>query len=112
MLISGDLADHGADVEYERARELLEPLDAPLYVLPGNHDDRLALRRHFEVPAGSAEPVQYVAELGPLRLVALDSTRPARTPESSTWVASRGWTKRSRPSHTCPRSWLFITRRS
>ena len=76
VLISGDLADHGADVEYERARELLEPLDAPLYVVPGNHDDRLALRRHFEAPGASAEPIQYVAELGALRLVVLDSTRP------------------------------------
>ena len=69
VLISGDLADHAADSEYEKVRELLAPLEAPLYVLPGNHDDRLALRRHFGVPGAEDQPVQYVADLGPLRLV-------------------------------------------
>lgn len=75
VLISGDLADHAADGEYERVRELLAPIEAPLYVLPGNHDDRLALRRHFGVPGAEGQPVQYAADLGPLRLVVLDSTR-------------------------------------
>jgi 3',5'-cyclic-AMP phosphodiesterase len=75
VLISGDLADHAVDVEYEQVRELLAPLEAPLYVLPGNHDDRLALRRHFDVPGADAQPVQYAADLGPLRLVVIDSTR-------------------------------------
>src|ERR671936_205026 len=74
LLISGDLADHAADTEYEQVRELLAPLEAPVYVLPGNHDDRLALRRHFGVPGADGEPVQYSADLGPLRLVVLDST--------------------------------------
>src|ERR671934_78126 len=75
LLISGDLADHAADTEYEQVRELLAPLEAPVYVLPGNHDDRLALRRHFGVPGADGEPVQYSADLGPLRLVALHSKR-------------------------------------
>ena len=75
VLISGDLADHAVDIEYDQVRELLAPLDAPLYVLPGNHDDRLALRRHFDVPGADGQPVQYAADLGPLRLVVLDSTR-------------------------------------
>jgi 3',5'-cyclic-AMP phosphodiesterase len=76
VLISGDLADHALDDEYEHVRELLAPLEAPLYVLPGNHDDRAALRRHFDVPGAGSEPVQYAVDLGPLRLVVLDSTRP------------------------------------
>jgi Icc protein len=76
VLVSGDLTEHGADAEYERVRELLAPLDAPLHVLAGNHDDRAALRRHFGLPGSGAEPVQYAADLGPLRLVVLDSTVP------------------------------------
>src|SRR5215218_1857185 len=43
VLVSGDLTEHGADAEYERVRELLAPLGAPLHVLAGNHDDRAAL---------------------------------------------------------------------
>ena len=80
VLVSGDLSDNGADTEYEQARELLEPLGAPLYVLPGNHDDRAALRRHFELPGAGAGPVQYSADLGPLRLVVIDTTRPGEDP--------------------------------
>lgn len=76
VLISGDLADNAADGEYELVRELLEQLDAPTYVLPGNHDDRDAIRRHFNVPGTIGTPVQYAVDLGPLRLLVLDSTRP------------------------------------
>jgi 3',5'-cyclic AMP phosphodiesterase CpdA len=76
VLMSGDLADNAADAEYELVHELLAQLGAPVYVLPGNHDDRDALRRHFDLPGAVGTPVQYTVELGPLRLVVLDSTRP------------------------------------
>jgi Icc protein len=76
LLVSGDLADDAADAEYQRLRALLSPLDAPLHVLPGNHDDRSVMRRHFDLPGEHAEPVQYAADLGPLRLVVLDTSRP------------------------------------
>jgi 3',5'-cyclic-AMP phosphodiesterase len=76
ILMSGDLADNAADAEYELVHELLAQLGAPAYVLPGNHDDRDALRRHFDLPGAVGTPVQYAVELGPLRLVVLDSTRP------------------------------------
>jgi 3',5'-cyclic-AMP phosphodiesterase len=78
VLLSGDLADHATDEEYEQLRELLAPLEAPLYALPGNHDDRRALHRHFGVPSGDGEPVRYSVDLGPLRLVVLDTTRPGQ----------------------------------
>jgi 3',5'-cyclic-AMP phosphodiesterase len=76
VLVSGDLADHAADAEYEQLRELLARIDAPSYVLPGNHDDRDALHRHFGVPGAGGEHVRYAVDLGPLRLVVLDSTIP------------------------------------
>ena len=76
VLMSGDLADNAADGEYELVRELLAQLGVPVYVLPGNHDDRETLRRHFNLPGAVGTPVQYAVNLGPLRLVVLDSTRP------------------------------------
>jgi len=75
VLVSGDLADHGEDAEYEKVRDLLAPLGAPLYVVAGNHDDRSALRRHFGVGGDAEAPLQYSVDLGPLRLVVLDSAR-------------------------------------
>ena len=77
VLVTGDLVDNATDAEYERVRELLEPLGVPTYVLPGNHDDRAAIRRHFELPGAGADPVQYSADFGgELRLVVLDSLAP------------------------------------
>ncbi len=75
-LVTGDLAEHGTDAEYERVAELLSPLPMPIYVLAGNHDDRAALRRHFLLPGADAGPICYSVDLGPLRLVVLDSTIP------------------------------------
>jgi 3',5'-cyclic AMP phosphodiesterase CpdA len=73
--MSGDLADNAADDEYELVRELLARVGVPVYVLPGNHDHRDTLRRHFDLPGAMGTPVQYGVDLGPLRLVVLDSTR-------------------------------------
>jgi 3',5'-cyclic AMP phosphodiesterase CpdA len=81
VIITGDIASTPTDEEYAEARAHLDRLGAPLYALPGNHDDRDALRRHFDVPG--AGPVSYTVGLGssphsrpPVRLVALDSTHP------------------------------------
>lgn len=80
MLVSGDLSENAEDAEYEQVRELLASLEVPLFVLPGNHDDRAALRRHFDVPGVGGEPVRYAADLGGLRLVVMDTTRPGEDP--------------------------------
>jgi Icc protein len=75
VLVTGDLSDNATDAEYGQVRELLEPLRAPVYALPGNHDDVRVLQRHFAPPEADGEPGRYSVDLGPLRLVALDSTR-------------------------------------
>jgi 3',5'-cyclic-AMP phosphodiesterase len=76
ILVTGDLAEHATDAEYEDVRRFVSSLGAPVFVAAGNHDDRGALRRLFDVPGTDAKPVQYAAELEPLRLVVLDTTRP------------------------------------
>ncbi len=77
VLVTGDLVDNATDAEYEQVRRLLAPLGVPTYVLPGNHDDRATIRRHFGLPGAGAEPIQYSVDFGgELRLVVLDSLRP------------------------------------
>ena len=76
VVITGDLAEHGAAAEYATVRELTSPIPGLRHVLPGNHDDRGALRAAFDLPGGAADPVRYAIDLGPLRLVALDTTIP------------------------------------
>ncbi len=80
VLVTGDLTHHGAPAEYERVAQLLAPLRMPLHVLPGNHDDRDALRAAFgpAAPAADTDFVQYTARSGPLRLVVCDTTEPGR----------------------------------
>lgn len=76
VIVSGDLADHGAPEEYAVVKEGLAQLGVPVHVVPGNHDDRRTLRRCFQLPGEDGEPVDYTADSGPLRLVMLDSTVP------------------------------------
>jgi hypothetical protein len=47
----------------------------PVYLMPGNHDDREQLRRSFPAHAylGTSGHVQYSVSVGDLQLVALDS---------------------------------------
>jgi Icc protein len=80
VLVSGDLTDDGGPADYELARELLGRFEAPVHVLPGNHDDRAELRRTFGLPGSGGEPIDYVAEVGELRLVMLDSIVPGQDP--------------------------------
>jgi len=81
VVITGDLTDFGRVEEYEYLRELLTPLDMPMYLLPGNHDDRDNLRRVFGDHAylGDSGFVQYRASIGPLRLLSLDTSEPGRS---------------------------------
>ncbi len=76
MLITGDLVEAGADEEYEALRALLRPLSMPIYVIPGNHDSREAMRRslpeHRYLPR-DGDFLHYVVEDHPIRLVALDT---------------------------------------
>jgi 3',5'-cyclic AMP phosphodiesterase CpdA len=78
LLVTGDLVDNGTDEEYALVQQLLSAVPAPVYVLPGNHDRREGLRARFGLPGEASAPVQYTADLGPLRLVALDTTIPGR----------------------------------
>ena len=81
MLITGDLVDYGRPEEYALLQELLAPLAMPMYLVAGNHDERLALRHAFTGPrfdylAQAGEFLQYAVDLGPLRLLVLDTVVP------------------------------------
>jgi 3',5'-cyclic AMP phosphodiesterase CpdA len=76
LLVTGDVANTPLEAEYATARALLERAGAPLYVIPGNHDDRDAVRRAFGSPPRADDAsFSYAVALGPIRLVALDTTR-------------------------------------
>ena len=76
LIITGDIADTRADSEYAHVLGASDDVDAPSYPLPGNHDDRDGLRRHFGIPGEPGTPVQYAVELGALRILMLAMHHP------------------------------------
>ena len=79
VIVTGDLTDRGAPEEYEHLLALLAPVGPPIYVIPGNHDDRTSMRRalaRFALWQDSDEFLQYTLALGPLRFIALDTVAP------------------------------------
>jgi 3',5'-cyclic-AMP phosphodiesterase len=97
VLATGDLVEAGSPEEYGRLRELLAPLPMPVYLIPGNHDDRAAMADAFREHAYLPRPprfIQYVIEDYPLRLVALDTLVPGQVggqlcEERLGWLAAR-----------------------
>ncbi|MEZ5646908.1 MAG: phosphodiesterase [Burkholderiaceae bacterium] len=78
VLITGDLVEGGSAAAYRHLRRLLAPLDMPVWLLPGNHDDRALLRSAFPdhdwlQARASGAFIQYTVDLPGLRLVTLDT---------------------------------------
>jgi Icc protein len=105
VLGTGDLVDGGTPTEYARLRHLLSPLPMPVYLIPGNHDDRDALRQAFaDYPKMPREGfIQYVVDDGPLRLIAVDTLLPGASGgrvdrERLTWLDARLGEAPSKPT--------------
>lgn len=75
ILLTGDATEGGSEGAYLQLKELLEPLRAPLFVIPGNRDRREEMRRAFYdqpyMPLSGF--IHYAIEQYPLRLIALDT---------------------------------------
>jgi 3',5'-cyclic AMP phosphodiesterase CpdA len=80
VLATGDLVEAGKPEEYAHLRQLLAPLSMPVYLIPGNHDARDAMREAF--PDHDYLPnngfLQYAIEGLPVRLIALDTLVPGK----------------------------------
>jgi 3',5'-cyclic-AMP phosphodiesterase len=74
---TGDIVHNGRQDEYTQARAILAKARAPVYVLPGNKDDRANLRAAFfarDYPV--SEFIDYAVEDFPVRLIAPDTLKP------------------------------------
>ena len=104
VVITGDLTDFGRAAEYRHLRELLAPLTMPVYLMPGNHDERDQMRRSFpDHPyLGSSGFVQFSVAVGSLQLIALDTVDTGTSAgflcsERLAWLATELKTNASKP---------------
>lgn len=73
---TGDIVHNGRADEYAVAAAILAGLKAPLYIIPGNKDDRTNLRAAFAGPdylSQESDFIDYAIEGFPVRLIALDT---------------------------------------
>lgn len=81
VLVTGDIADHGAPEEYEKIRALIATLPYPVFTCPGNHDERGAYVKvllgedRAEEPLG---PVNRVHTAGGAVFALCDSVIPGK----------------------------------
>ncbi|MBL6932137.1 MAG: phosphodiesterase [Rhodospirillales bacterium] len=78
VLATGDLVNKAHVQDYQIMRREFDRIKIPVFVIPGNHDDRDMMRRNFEnlgyLPKNGAF-LHYTLEDHPLRLIALDTKR-------------------------------------
>jgi len=94
VLVTGDITYAGLPEEARLAAELLEKLNAPYYVIPGNHDERTILRAAFKVrdcPSIEGDFINYTIDGFPLSFIALDTTVPGEPggkicPDRAAWL--------------------------
>jgi len=108
VLATGDLVAIGKSEEYTRLRTLLSDLELPVYLMPGNHDDRDLLRDTFPdhpyLP--STGFLNYEIDAGPFRILMLDSVVPGHShgelcAERLDWLAGRLRQAPDRPTLVC-----------
>lgn len=78
VFVTGDLVDSPDAESYAQLRRLLDPLPVPVYLIPGNRDDRANFRAAFAdagyLPKNGAF-LHYSVEDLPVRFLALDTLK-------------------------------------
>ena len=81
ILLTGDLVNDEREDEYAALAEAIVDPPAPLFLMPGNHDERQRLRAMFPHHAYLPRegPLHFTIEDFPVRIVALDDIVPGET---------------------------------
>lgn len=93
LLVTGDIADHGAEAEYMEAAGLLTA-PFPVLTCPGNHDVRPAYRKALLGETPDESPINRIHHIAGTAILMCDSTIPGRDEgrldaETLDWIAAR-----------------------
>ncbi len=98
VVVSGDIVNCGRPEEYQVARQILGSLNYPLYLIPGNHDDKAHFLEHLHplCPQLGNDPqnMRYAVDDFATRLLFIDSSHAGT---SKGWLTDEtiGWLKPS-----------------
>lgn len=80
FVVTGDLADGGTKEGYEIIRKYLHRLPRPVYILPGNHDNRSYFLEMFAKEAPAEEQIRpyicYTIDDYEIRVIVVDTCKP------------------------------------
>jgi len=80
VVVTGDIVNGSDLAEYDQAYSILQNLDMPYYVIPGNHDDRDAFRETFDQRGYmQGDFIQYGISHHDVRIIALDTVVPGES---------------------------------
>jgi 3',5'-cyclic-AMP phosphodiesterase len=81
ILLTGDLANDERESEYAVLAQTIADPPAPIFLMPGNHDDRARIRAAF--PGHAYLPrsggLSYALDMFPVRILVLDQIVPGET---------------------------------
>jgi 3',5'-cyclic-AMP phosphodiesterase len=105
IVVSGDIADHGGESEYERACSLLD-LPGPVLFCPGNHDSREHFRKVLLGEAPHGAPVDKAYRIGGTLFLMCDSSIPDRddgrlAEQTLDWIESELVASAGMPTFVC-----------
>ncbi|MBX4303215.1 phosphodiesterase, partial [Mycobacterium tuberculosis] len=98
VVVSGDIVNCGRPEEYQVARQILGSLNYPLYLIPGNHDDKAHFLEHLHplCPQLGNDPqnMRYAVDDFATRLLFIDSSHAGTskgwlTDETISWLEAQ-----------------------
>ena len=98
VVVSGDIVNCGRPEEYQVARQILGSLNYPLYLIPGNHDDKTHFLEHLHplCPQLGNDPqnMRYAVDDFATRLLFIDSSHAGTskgwlTDETISWLEAQ-----------------------
>jgi 3',5'-cyclic AMP phosphodiesterase CpdA len=78
LLVTGDIADHGTEAEYEEVMALLAATKAPVLPCPGNHDVRGPYRKALLDEEPSAGPINRRHRVAGINILMVDGIVPGQ----------------------------------
>ncbi|WLI75607.1 phosphodiesterase [Kosakonia sp. H02] len=107
VVVSGDIVNCGRPEEYRVARQILGSLDYPLFVIPGNHDDKAHFLEYLHplCPQLGSDPqnMRYAIDDFATRLLFIDSSLAGEskgwlTRETLAWLEAQLTASKDKPT--------------